>query len=175
MSALDYADRHGLAAVSAAIRARGGLTGAVAKVALAKGKELLAACRPGVLWGKDAALALKLISEGADLNCVDESGRSPLIWASMHEKLDEVAARLIASGAKLDVVDKDGRSALTQACTHKRVTTALVLVDRGAALNFVDSDGKSALDWACEKCSGAVPAAIRARGGRTAAEIRADR
>jgi ankyrin repeat protein len=89
-------------------------------------------------------------------------------------KLTEEGAISLAF-AQLDVVDKGGCSALMQACAHKRATTALVLVDRGAALNFVDGDGKSALDWACEKCSGAVPAAIRARGGRTAAEIRADR
>jgi hypothetical protein len=82
-----------------------------------------------------ATTALRLISEGADLNCVDSDGNSSLGAASRDEELDGVAARLIAAGAKLDRVNKDGDSALILACGNKRAATALLLVEAGATLN----------------------------------------
>ncbi len=132
-----------------------------------KGKQLLAAC-----GRDDAAAALRLIAEGANPDFVDVGGMSPLIHASRKEALDGVAARLIAAGAKLDLVNGIGRSALIYACFFRRAATALLLVEAGAALNKVDSNGKSALDWAEERGLAAVSAAIRARGGRTGAELK---
>jgi ankyrin repeat protein len=130
---------------------------------------------------KDAAAALRLISEGADPDCVDEDGWSPLIFASCKEELDGVAARLVTAGAKLDLVSKRGDSALIRACIMKRVATALLLVEAGAALNLVGKArwfvwfrrDKSALDRARERDLAVVAATIRARGGRTAAELKA--
>jgi ankyrin repeat protein len=148
--------------------------------ARAKGEQLLEAAMEA--WGNASsgeaakpfvADALRLISEGADLDCVDRSGRSPLMCASRREALDGIAARLIAAGAKLDLFDKGGHSALINACVCKRSATALLLVEAGAALNLVNVDGKSALDWADERGLAGVSSAIRARGGRTAAELAA--
>ena len=136
--------------------------------ARAKGEQLLAACR-----NEDASTALRLISEGADLDCVSGEGWSPLIYASWSEELDGVAARLIAAGAKLDLVDKSGESALIIACIYERAATALLLVEASAALNQVAINGKSALNYADREGLAAVSAVIRARGGRTGAEIRA--
>ncbi len=59
------------------------------------------------------------------------------------------------------------------ACFKKRAATALLLIKAGAALNQVSNDGHSALDWADENGLAAVSAAIRERGGRTGAEIKA--
>ena len=141
-------------------------------------KELAAVRKKGVLLleacaREDAAAALLLISEGAGLDCVDGDGTSTLMLASLTEKLDVVAARLIAAGAKLDLGNRSRDSALILACYHERAATALLLVEAGAALNQVDSEGKSALDYADEKGLAAVVAAIRARGGRTGAELKA--
>jgi ankyrin repeat protein len=187
-SALDYADEKGLAAVSAAFRARGGRTGSelvkAARAALgpaaarAKGEQLLAACTACTVEdsedSEDSDAALRLISEGADPDCVDENGNSPLIVASCKETLDGVAARLIAAGAKLNRVNNDGNSALILACASKRYTTAELLVKAGAALNHVNSGGKSALDWAKkDMCLFGTAESIRARGGRTGAELKA--
>ena len=137
--------------------------------------------------------ALRLIGEGADLDRVDTSGRSPLIQASMClelpaagarlmcEELNAVASRLVAAGAKLDLVDENGMSALIYACMWGRTATAQLLVAAGAALNQVAlNGGNSALDWADEggfnhdKVAEFAPiaAAIRARGGKTRAELR---
>ncbi len=137
--------------------------------ACSKGEELLEAC-----GSKDAAEALLLIGEGADPDCVDDRGWSPLIFASYEEELDGVAARLIAAGAKLDLVNNDGDTALISACLFGRVALALLLVKAGAALDIVSGDdGHTALHWADKHGLTAVSAAIRARGGRTGAELAA--
>ena len=118
--------------------------------------------------------AQQLIAEGAEPDCVDDRGYSPLIHAaSFYEELDGVTARLIAAGAELDVVNEDGNSALIAACSEKNADNALLLIMAGAALNLLDRDGKSALDWANEKGLAATADSIRARGGRTGAEIKA--
>jgi ankyrin repeat protein len=137
--------------------------------ARAKGEQLLQAC-----FRREGAAALRLISEGADPDCVDEEGSSPLMYTIRLEYgLDGVAARLIAAGVKLDLVDSWGYSALIHACYYKRAATALLLVEAGAAPHQVNNDGKSALDYAGESGLEAVAAAIRARGGRTGAELKA--
>ena len=59
------------------------------------------------------------------------------------------------------------------ASSKTRSATALLLVEAGAKLNRIDEDGKSALDHADENGLAAVSTAIRARGGRPAAEIEA--
>jgi ankyrin repeat protein len=128
--------------------------------------KVLKACN-----SQDSATALRLIGSGAELNCVDESGYSPLIIASSYKELDSVAASLIAAGAKLDLVNKVGDSALILACYEVRAATALLLVEAGAALDQVSSEGKSALDWSVKNGLAAVSAAIRVRGGRTGAEL----
>jgi ankyrin repeat protein len=98
----------------------------------------------------------------------------------MCEELNDVASRLVEAGAKLDLVDEHGISALMYACMWGRTATAQLLVAAGAALNQVNVNGvKSALDWADEggfsndKVAEFAPiaAAIRARGGKTRAEL----
>ena len=140
------------------------------------GKQLLAACRNGNR--DDVAAALQLINEGADLNCVvgyDEEHRvgwSTLMRACDTEGLDEVAARLIASGANIDHISRDGDTPLIRACIKSREKTAMLLIMAGAELNQINDNGNSALNWANRSGLVAVAAAIRARGGRTCAELR---
>jgi ankyrin repeat protein len=93
------------------------------------------------------------------------------MYASCYEALDVVAARLIAADAKLDLVDKYSNSALIIACLYKCAAAALLLVEAGAALDQVGIAGKSALDVADEQGLTALSAAVRARGGRTGAEL----
>jgi ankyrin repeat protein len=95
--------------------------------------------------------------------------------ACMFSILEGVAARLIAAGAKFDLVDFQAKSALRWSCVYHHASAALLLAEAGAALNLVDINGKSALDEADEKGLAAVSTAIRARGGRTGAELRAGR
>ena len=153
----------GNASAAATIRA----TGAEYK---AKGAALLEACMI-----HDEGGALRLISEGADVDFVGgDDRRTPLIWAS-YEDIEAVAARLVEAGAKLDIVDSGGNSALILASYYGHVAIARLLVARMdvAALNLVDGGGKTALDWAEQGSYASAAAAIRARGGLKGAELAA--
>jgi hypothetical protein len=141
--------------------------------ARAKGEQLLEAAFQAWLIARGEAAkpfiadALRLISEGADLDCVDGAGRSSLMYASFFEALDGVSARLIAAGAKLDHVNKDGDSALILACFNKRAATALLLVEAGAALNQDDTYGKARSTTPTRRASRPCrPPSARAGGAR---------
>ena len=148
-----------------------------------KGKVLRQVCSRAELSGekeerqKAAAAALRLIGEGADLDCVDEAGFSCLMNLSGSDELDTVAPRLIAAGAKLDVRDKMAAStALVYACIAGRATTAMRLIDAGAALNVVSrTSNMTALDAANRRGLASVSSALRALGGCTGAELKAVR
>ena len=158
------------------------------KEAREKGKQLLEACEQ-----KRAADALRLIDEGADINIADRHfGRTPLMFASRHDELGAVVTRLIGAGAKVDACDGKGMSALTWACYTLQglggpwpptsPASAMLLLEAGASVNgafFAPEDGQSVpdtyqiLDFGFP--SGPrwqeVVAAIRARGGRSSAEL----
>ena len=216
-SALDYSNEGGyknkvaeLASAAAAIRMRGGLTGAELEELP---KKLYHACKEG-----RAEDALTFIKKGVDVDFhvfYEDGGRSPLIWAS-EKGLETLATRLVKAGASLDYVDIDGQSALMHASSEGHTAVVQMLADSGAqldlfdrrghsaligaaysgcsataqllaaqmdaaALNLIDKDGKTALDHANEggknndKLAELAPAAaaIRARGGLTAAERKA--
>ena len=119
--------------------------------------------------------ALQII-RGADLDTVDTAtGATLLMLASRFEEFDGVAAYVIAAGAKLDVVDNFGWSALIQACCNKRASTALLLLEAGAAPNLANKVGDTALDFSNKFALPLITAALRARGGRTGAELKAAR
>jgi hypothetical protein len=195
-AALKAAGREAAASTMAEHAAAGALAKAAraalsAAEALVKGESLLQACLT-----KTVAGALRLIGEGANVDfaandqCIDYHsvpGFTPLILASMHG-LEVVAARLVEAGAKLDLVNERGISALTYAYMYGHASVAQFLAERmdAAALNLVDRDSMTSLDWALKlvdrdsKEGGFnkdkfVPfvAAIRARGGMMAAEIKA--
>ena len=108
-----------------------------------KCKMLLAACN-----GNNAKEALRLIDGGADLNCVNTDGMTPLILASQTDKLDVVADRLVKKGANLDLVDEGDQSALMTACIFKRGVTAMRLINAGANVKLKDTEGTTALEYA---------------------------
>ena len=141
-----------------------------------KGGELLALLERATESNKNkkalVAPALRLIAEGADPDFASEdTDLTPLMWASSQAELDSVAARLVAVGARLDLVDREGDSSLIFACITKRVATAMLLIESGAELNLVDAEGETALDVAIMRGLTSVAAALRARGGCTAAEL----
>ena len=147
-TALDYADEGGearesvekLAPVAATIRARGGLMGFEAKALMPPAEQLLWAC-----IDRRAEDALRLISEGADVDFAGQyGGDTPLIMASVCG-LEAVVARLVEVHAKLDLVSAYGVSALTAASVIGHTRIVQLLADKGARLDLVDKLGRSAL------------------------------
>jgi len=166
-TALDWASEGGaekdkvaeLAPVAATIRARGGLAAVDAKALLPPGAQLLWACKD-----ERAEDALRLISEGADLNfAAGVDGRTPLMTASA-QGLEAIAVRLVDKGALLDLVDKDlEMSAISIAAANGHAAIAQMLVDKGAKIDLVDKLGRSALNSACWRGHPAVALLLAAR------------
>ena len=94
--------------------------------------------------------------------------------ASAFEDLSAVARSLLEAGADPDIVSANGNSALIVACLHGCRGTALLLAGASASLNQLNAGGETALDVCAGKEELAeVAAAIRAKGGSTAAELKA--
>lgn len=103
------------------------------------------------------AIIDKLIEHGADVDAVDESGRTPLMMAINHRE-GAIMERLIAHKASLDVKDASGQTALMVAAsiiTHpegmsakdrRRVVERLLA--KGAAIDIADAQGRTALHHA---------------------------
>lgn len=72
---------------------------------------LITAARDG-----DYATLGYLISKGADINTLDENGRTPLMWAC-HESREFCCRILLSADADINIVDKFGCTAGSQART----------------------------------------------------------
>ena len=74
--------------------------------------ELLTAAEDGEYDEDDSC-----VEQGADINCVDENGISPLVYSVFEEHYD-IAYYLIEKGADVNAVDDKGRSPLMMAATN---------------------------------------------------------
>ena len=88
-----------------------------------------------------------LIGEGADVNCVDINGSSPLICASMHGKATILKRLLELTSTDVFLKDKLGRSALDVAKLMNNKDFVKILnrseIDRWVTLNWESSEGTS--------------------------------
>ena len=75
-------------------------------------------------------LSTWLIEHGADVNAVNTSGFTPLMYACMFSKR-RLALLLVQKGTKLDVQNKDGWTGLMFALRYKQPATAKLIVGLG--------------------------------------------
>lgn len=83
----------------------------------------------------------KAISAGADVNCVDESGRTPLQLAA-YQGNDNQARLLLESGATPEL-------ALRDAIFGRRAEVLQTLIDFGVDLTVKDENGQNVLHRTC--------------------------
>ena len=120
------------------------------------------------------AIAARLVAAGAAPDLVDSNGAPALLWAC-HEGHVGAARILLDAGAAIDLIALDGTTSLMHACSGGHSAAAALLVERGAALNIVNKGGLTSLDICDGKPAlAAVAADMRARGGRTGAELDTD-
>lgn len=106
----------------------------------------------------------RLVSEGKDVNEIDENGSIPLLEASIRGNSETVAA-LLRHGANVNAVGKDGSTALLLAARNSNAKTAEILLDNGADMNIKEpDDGNFPLHEACLYHNLAVVKALLERG-----------
>jgi ankyrin repeat protein len=81
---------------------------------------------------RDANTAEFLLLHGADLECKEVHGQTPLMWAAKSGN-SEVAECLVGHGAKLDIKDERGRTALDFADAWGHTNVVSLLLSNGAS------------------------------------------
>lgn len=93
-----------------------------------------------------------LISLGADVNQVDDTGQEALryavvAWRDVKEKIDY----LIEAGANVNHRSDDGSAVLSDAAYYQNAIAVRALLSQGADVNNRDNNGYTALSWSCGK------------------------
>jgi ankyrin repeat protein len=97
------------------------------------------------LAGTCAEICQALLDSGADVNCVDDWKRTPLIYASADQDDPHTLEPLFHSGANLDPRDCYGRTPLGYAAKMKRTRVLKLLLSQGADPYIPDSLGYTPL------------------------------
>ena len=94
--------------------------------------------------GDDSSIYLLLYHQNANVNCLNEEGKSLLILACFLGHQSTVHT-LVSSGANVNLQDNYGWTAVMAACKENHLTIIRELVENGADLNIVDNNGHSAI------------------------------
>jgi len=110
----------------------------------------------------EAQRLIELLKEGADVNAVDPSGFTALVYASGGNS--EAVSILLNAGARVNT-SAGGEALITAAASGKSVNLQLLL-KAGADPNYRDKDGATALSVARESHLDAVIQQLRQAGAR---------
>jgi len=99
---------------------------------------------PHAILRNDHAIAFYLISAGAELDIVDNAGRTPLHLA-VERNNAEICAALLKAGANPRMRDRTGWTPLHHAAARDRLEVARSLLDGGADLTTLSEGGGTPL------------------------------
>jgi len=102
------------------------------------------------IYAKDGAALERLIANGADVNGLDEDGRTPLMTAILTEHPDmKMIEMLIANGADVNISESVQHwTALHFAARDQSESLVRILLEAGADVDPVDVFGNTPL-WRC--------------------------
>lgn len=112
----------------------------------------------------DAELAGKALRSGANPDCEDEDGFTPLMWAAIGESV-QAARVLLAGGASARATNNRGLGALHFACRNADVGMARLLLEAGAEPSARDREGRTPF-FCCFEPSGEAARSESAARGR---------
>jgi ankyrin repeat protein len=99
------------------------------------------------VYGKHESMVLKLLSQGANVNCINiERARTPLMAAAETNNVSMM--QLLISGCDINGRFKGGITPLNYATMQGNFETIKVLVEAGADVDLCDDRGRTALLWA---------------------------
>ncbi len=87
-----------------------------------------------------------LLDAGANIEALDDDGRTPLLWAAAETMNPEILQLLLARGARIEAKDSEGQTALMLAVSGNpdpRITEGLIAA--GANVEDRDQQGATAL------------------------------
>ena len=99
------------------------------------------------MYGDLASIQYLIEVENKDIDSLDKSKSSPLIYASMNNHI-HLVEYLIDHGANIDLKNSYGNTALICATKFGNLEIAKLLVERGANLDLENQEGKKAIDYA---------------------------
>ncbi|MDP0588118.1 MAG: ankyrin repeat domain-containing protein [Candidatus Endonucleobacter bathymodioli] len=109
-----------------------------------------------------ASIYESLITAGADVNCKNEKGLTPLLTIAsndyFHSKetssaIERICSMLFSNGADVDIIDEKGNTALHYAAEISKDYLALLLLENGAKRNIGNLSGLTAEECAAPKIS----------------------
>eukprot|EP00033_Pygsuia_biforma_P000834 GCRY01000970.1.p1 GENE.GCRY01000970.1~~GCRY01000970.1.p1 ORF type:complete len:449 (+),score=67.74 GCRY01000970.1:277-1623(+) len=93
-----------------------------------------------------------LLAGGEDVNQIDPSGRSPLMYA-IHRGHEHIALRFLALDCDVDTTDKGHRTPLHHASFRGMEEVAKILLQRKVSVHDDDKNGQTPLHMACHRAN----------------------
>lgn len=107
------------------------------------------ALQDSALWGNDKFCEW-LVKNGADINCRNEYGRTPLMQAT-NPFTNNVLSVLLELGADPNIQDNSGKTALWLPIENQDIERINLLLKHGASIHIPDNNKKTVLNLAIEK------------------------
>jgi hypothetical protein len=129
----------------------------------------------GAVVERKYALAMMLLSRGADPNLASDKGRTPLLAAIKRDfdtsryvrstQSEQLIKTLLDKSTNVNVQDKEGKTPLIEAAAINDAETIKSLVEKGADVKLKNSDGQTALDIVARGLRGLAVKALIENGG----------
>jgi len=87
------------------------------------------------------------VEKGAEINCQDDAGQTPVYHAASHEST-RCMEYLLQQGANVNIADEKGVTPAHIACAFNLLTNLQMLVEAGADLTLQDAQGQTVYDIA---------------------------
>jgi len=107
-----------------------------------------------------------LLGKGAQLEAVDNEGRTPLHWAAMGGRTP-AAELLISKGSQVDARDNTGRTPLHEAALNGHDGVLEFLLEKGAGINTRDNEGRTPLHFARQYAREKTAQLLTAKGAES--------